>query len=180
MERYKEKARYEKWRVSYLKKHARFTRNGHDIVYMDETGFSPGTNRSHAYSIKGTRVYGDVDSAKRPRTSLIGGYLQGQLIAPVLFDGTCNTMIFNAWLKDHLLPILKRGSVIVMDNAAFHKSRETRQIIKDAGCFALFLPPYSPHLNPIEKLWANIKRAWKYEPQNTLENILVSSNYIWN
>lgn len=180
MERYKEKKRYEKWRVLYLKKHDRFMRNGHDIVYMDETGFAPGTNRSHAYGLKGARVYGDVDSAKRPRTSLIGGYRDGKLIAPVLFDGTCNTAVFNAWLKDHLLPELKRGSVIVMDNATFHKSIETRQIIKKAGCFALFLPPYSPHLNPIEKLWANIKRAWKYEPNGSLENILTSSNYIWN
>ncbi len=131
MGRYKEKRHYtlwgtsENWRRSYLKKLDRFTRKGHDIVYMDETGFAPGTNRSHGYSAVGKRIYGDVDSAKRPRTSLIGGYKDGKLIAPVLFDGTCNTLIFNAWLEDHLLPVLKPGSVIVMDNATFHKSAET-------------------------------------------------------
>ncbi len=67
-----------------------------------------------------------------------------------------------------------------MDNASFHKSQETKEIIKKAGCFVLFLTPYSLHLNPIEKLWANIKRAWKYDIRNSIENILVSSNYIWN
>lgn len=180
MARYKEKRHYEKWRVSYLKKLNRFTRGGHDIVYMDETGFAPGTSRSHAYSAKGKRVYGHVDSQTRPRTSLIGGYRDGKLIAPVLFNGNCNTETTNIWFKDHLLPELKKGSVIVMDNASFHKSQETRHIIKEAGCFVLFLPPYSPHLNPIEKLWANIKRAWKYKAEHSLENILVSSNYIWN
>ena len=99
--------------------------------------------------------------------------------------------MMNVWLEDHLLPKLKKGSVIVIhasptapqdavDNATFHKSIETRDIIKQHGCFALFLPPYSPHLNPIEKLWANIKRAWKYEQNNNLQNIFTSSNYIWN
>lgn len=180
MARYKEKRHYEKWRVSYLKKLNRFVRKGHDIVYMDETGFAPGTNRSHAYSPKGSRIYGDVDSQSRPRTSLIGGYLKGKLIAPVLFKGNCNTQAMNVWLKHHLLPELKPGSVIVMDNASFHKSQETRDILKNAGHFVLFMPPYSPHLNPIEKLWANIKQAWKYQINGSLEDILISRKYIWN
>jgi transposase len=180
MARYKEKKHYENWRISYLKKLDRFTRGGHDIVYMDETGFAPGTSRSYGYGLKGVRIYGEVDSNKRPRTSLIGGYRNGKLIAPVLFNGNCNTDTTNVWFKDHLLPVLRKGSVIVMDNASFHKSQETRDIIKDAGCFVLFLPPYSPHLNPIEKLWANIKRAWKYDLSHSLENILVSLDFIWN
>ena len=129
MGRYKEKKHYENWRVSYLKKLDRFMRGGHDIVYMDETGFAPGTSRCHGYSLKGKRIYDDVDSQSRPRTSLIGGYRNSKLIAPVLFNGNCNTATTNVWLKDHLLPELKPGSVIVMDNAAFHKSQETRDII---------------------------------------------------
>lgn len=180
MARYKEKIRYDNWRISYLKKLNRFIRNGHDIVYMDETGFAPGTSRCHGYAIKGQRLYGDVDSNKRPRTSLIGGYRDNKLIAPVVFDGTCNTLIMNAWLEHHLIPTLKPKSVIVMDNATFHKSIETREIIKQAGHYCLFLPPYSPHLNPIEKLWANIKRAWKYHPSHALNHLLTSYDYIWN
>lgn len=66
-------------------------------------------------------------------------------------------MLFNFWLANFLLPELTPGHTIVMDNAAFHKSDETRQLIQQAGCELLFLPPYSPDLNPIENVWANIK-----------------------
>ena len=116
----------------------------------------------------------------RLRLDFVFVYRNGKLIAPVLFSGNCNTCVTNIWLKDHLLPELRSGSVIVMDNAAFHKSIETRDIIKAVGCFMLFLSPYSPHLNPIEKLWANIKRAWKYETTHSLENILLSRKYLCN
>lgn len=70
----------------------------------------------------------------------------------MLFEGACNTEVFNQWLLHMLLPGLVTGSVIMMDNAAFHKSAETIEIIEDAGCIPLFLSPYSPDLNPIEKL----------------------------
>lgn len=139
---------------------------------MDETGFAPTTHRSHGWSEKGKRVYGEIHSDKRPRTSLIGGYLNRLLIAPFVFEGTCNTKVFNQWLKECLLPELNPQSVIIMDNAAFHKSQETRTLITKAECLLLFLPPYSPHLNPIEKLWANIKRAWSYHAHEPIDNII--------
>jgi len=72
MARYKEYKNYVKWTKSYLTKLERFKRGGHKIVYMDETGFAPGTSRAHGYSAKGRRIYGHVDSQTRPRTSLIG------------------------------------------------------------------------------------------------------------
>jgi len=66
--------------------------------------------------------------------------------------------LFNVWLKDFLIPELKPGQVVIMDNASFHKSQESQELIKKAGCRILFLPPYSPDLNPIEKFWANFKK----------------------
>lgn len=108
-------------------------------------------------------MYGLHQANSRPRTSLLGGYLNNQLIAPMLFDGTCNSDVFNDWLEQMLLPNLVTGTILVMDNAAFHKSMQTKQLIEQAGCELLFLPPYSPDLNPIEKLWANIKRHWRYK-----------------
>jgi len=62
------------------------------------------------------------------------------------------------WLKDFLIPELKPGQVVIMDNATFHKSEESQRLIKNAGCGILFLPPYSPDLNPIEIFWANFKK----------------------
>ena len=71
--------------------------------------------------------------------------LTGQkLTAPFLFEGTCNTNMFNAWLKQQLIPGLKPGMVVVLDNAAFHKSTTTQEIIETAQCDLLFLPLYSP------------------------------------
>lgn len=92
----------------------------------------------------------------------------------MLFNGTCDTDVFNLWLETSLLPTLKKGAVIVLDNAAFHKSLRTVELVQQAGCKLLFLPPYSPHLNPIEKLWANIKKKWSYAETFTLEQIIKS------
>ncbi len=70
---------------------------------------------------------------------------------------TCNTGLFNIWLKEVLTPQLTFGSVLILDNAGFHKSAESRKIVESAGCKLMFLPPYSPDLNPIEKYWANMR-----------------------
>lgn len=69
--------------------------------------------------------------------------------------------MFNFWLENFLLPALGSGYTIVMDNAAFHKSEQTRILIEQANCKLLFLPPYSPDFNPIEKFWANLKAKIK-------------------
>lgn len=90
------------------------------------------------------------------------------------FDGTCDTDVFNDWLASELLPNLKPKTVIVLDNATFHKSQLTIELVKMAGCQLLFLPPYSPHLNPIEKLWANIKRIWGYAEDVSLDEVIKS------
>ena len=63
------------------------------------------------------------------------------------------------WLKDFLIPELKSGQVVIMDNATFHKSEESRKLIEKAGCKILFLPPSLPDLNPIEIFWANFKKV---------------------
>ncbi|MFN5609385.1 MAG: transposase [Holosporales bacterium] len=67
------------------------------------------------------------------------------------FRGTCNTEVFNTWIEQQLLPILDDKSLVIMDNAVFHKSQKTKDLIESVGAKLLFLPPYSPDLNPIEK-----------------------------
>lgn len=80
-----------------------------------------------------------------------------RLIAPFYFKGHCDTRVFNAWLKDVLLPIIPQGKTIILDNASFHKSPRTKSLIESKGCFLKFLPTYSPDLNPIEQQWAILK-----------------------
>lgn len=92
------------------------------------------------------------------RESFIAAQREEQILAPFCYRGTCDTALFNVWVREFLLPELKPGQVVIMDNAAFHKSQETKKLIETAGCRIFFLPPYSPDLNPIEQLWANMKK----------------------
>lgn len=94
------------------------------------------------------------------------------LKAPLLFQGVCNTAIFNARLKSELAPLLNRDMVVVIDNAAFHKSQETQTIIENAGATLLFLPPYSPDLMPIEKTFGTIKRYRSFHNHLPLDDII--------
>jgi len=82
-------------------------------------------------------------------------------MSPFCYHGTMDSTLFNFWLVNFLLPEVSPGSTMVMDNATFHKSEETKQIIYSANCNIIFLPPYSPDLNPIEKFWANLKEKIK-------------------
>jgi hypothetical protein len=92
------------------------------------------------------------------RESFIDTQRKEQILAPFCYRGTCDTVLFNMWVKDFSLPELKPGEVVIMNNAAFHKSQETQKLIETAGCRFLFLPPHSPDLNPIKHVWANIKK----------------------
>lgn len=75
---------------------------------------------------------------------------QGELIAPLTFEGSCNRLVFEKWLQEKLLPELKSGQTVILDNATFHKSQKIRELIESVGCELEYLPPYSPDLNDIE------------------------------
>lgn len=74
-----------------------------------------------------------------------------------MFDGYCDSKMFEVYLEHCLIPSLSPGKIIIADNAAFHKSLRARQMIEDANCKLIFLPSYSPDLNPIEHEWFPIK-----------------------
>ena len=100
---------------------------------------------------------GEICGKRFARQSIISALFKGKLFSAMCFEGTCNTSLFNVWLKQMLIPNLTPGQVLILDNASFHKSLESEKLVEAAGCKILFLPPYSPDLNPIEKYWANMK-----------------------
>jgi len=85
--------------------------------------------------------------------------MQNKIIAPMTFEGSCDRSVFETWLKQVLIPELPTGSVLIMDNASFHKGGNIPEIVEMAGCSILYLAPYSPEDNPIEHYWPRIKNA---------------------
>lgn len=128
------------------------------IVYIDESGFAHDMPRTHGYSYKGKRCYGTHDWGAKGRTNAIGAIIGSAVVAIGLISGSVNTDVFTSWVKQILLPSLSEESVIVMDNASFHKGVEMQKMLEGAGHMLLYLPPYSPDLNPIEKKWAQAKQ----------------------
>jgi transposase len=88
---------------------------------------------------------------------MIAALCEQNLIAPFTVEGACNRTVFETWLETCLLPTLVTGQVVVMDNATFHKGGRIEQLIQNAGCQLLYLPPYSPDLNKIEQCWSWLK-----------------------
>lgn len=128
-------------------------------VYVDETGFDAPLVRQYAYAKTGQRIFGERTGKRFARTSLIAGLKTGQPVAPMEFRGYCNTDVVLAWVKNMLIPSLQPGDVVIWDNATFHKNNQLANAFQQAGIGLLFLPPYSPDLNPIEQFWATLK-AW--------------------
>ena len=147
-------------------------RRGKEFVYIDESGFEPAVSRRYAYAQKGTRVYGLTSGHRRPRTSLLAARIGTRFAAPILFEGSCDTAVFNWWLETQLCSLLNDTQVVVMDNAPFHKSPKTHELIEGTGATLLFLPPYSPDLNPIEHDFATLKRLREYNAHVTLDTII--------
>lgn len=114
--------------------------------------------REYARSHRGIQIYGATSGLRYARESFIAAKIESHILAPFCYKGTCDTSLFNTWLKDFLIPELRPGQVVIMDNASFHKSKESQRLIESVGCRILFLPPYSPDLNPIEIFWANFKK----------------------
>ena len=144
------------------------------IVYLDESGFAVDAPRTHGYSEKGKRCYGTKDWHARGRLNAIGAIVGFAFIAICLFDCYVDSDVFYAWLTEDLLPKTPPHSVIVMDNASFHKREDMIEAIEGAGHTPEFLPPYSPDLNPIEKKWAQakaIRREFRCSPGETFSYI---------
>jgi transposase len=141
--------------------------DGSNIIYVDEAGIDKEPIRQHGWSKIGQRCFGEVSGLRHSRTSMIAGYSRvfKSLIAPKSYKGTTDSEIFYDWLERDLLPQLHikttqtriQNWVIVVDNAQIHKSLKVKNLVESQGFKLLFLPPYSPDLNPIEHVWWTLK-----------------------
>ena len=128
------------------------------LVYVDECGVDQYLYREYAYAPRGQKVIAQISGKKFKRVNFAAGICQGRWVAPIEYSGTTNSALFELWFEKCLLSEVKPGSVIVLDNATFHRKSVLPGLAQRYGCNVLFLPPYSPDLNPIEKKWAWLKR----------------------
>jgi len=133
------------------------------LYFLDECGIDHRLCRTHAWAPRGERVFGDVPGSRCGRTSVISASRHGRLVCPMTFEGHCNRDVVEAYLADALLPVIPEGSLIVLDNASFHASPSTLALAAAAGCTLVFLPAYSPDLNPIEHIWSTLKGSLRRE-----------------
>lgn len=144
-------------RSTFCKKVSEYKASQRPLVFLDESGFAHDMPRTHGYASRGERCTGQHDWGAKGRTNVIGALLGSVLLTVSLFQTTVNTAVFNGWVAQDLLPQLPPQSVVIMDNATFHKSEEMQKMLEAAGHTVLYLPPYSPDLNPIEHKWAQAK-----------------------
>lgn len=134
-----------------------------DIVYGDEAGMDSRDDYSYGDSRKGERLHALKSGRRLGRINMIAAFCQGELRAPFTLEGACNRNVFELWLEICLIPTLKPGQKLVIDNATFHRGRRIEQLVQEAGCEIWYLPPYSPDLNKIERCWSWLKSRIRHQ-----------------
>ena len=127
------------------------------MVYIDECGIDNNEIPPYAYGPRGQRIPGEKKGHATERVSIISALNQGILQASLVFTGYCDRDVFEAYVEEILITTLVPGLTIILDNASFHKGGKIELLINDRGCEVMYLPAYSPDLNPIERSWFPLK-----------------------
>src|SRR5215831_16220389 len=131
--------------------------NAARLIFIDETGTNTAMTRLRGRCRKGKRLIAHVPHGHWKTTTFVAGLRCDAIIAPLVLDGPMNGEIFRAWVEQHLAPLLRPDDVVIMDNLSAHKVEGIRALIEAAGAILIYLPPYSPDLNPIEQAFAKFK-----------------------
>lgn len=127
------------------------------LVFVDETATSTAMTRACARAPRGQRVVGRVPRNRGTSTTLIAALGAQGMRAPMTIEGATSGAVFEAYVERVLTPTLVPGQVVVVDNVGAHKTERVRRLIEDARCQLVFLPAYSPDLNPIEEAFGKVK-----------------------
>jgi len=138
------------------------------LVFLDETGAKTNMIRLYGRARKGERVVDYAPHGHWNTTTLVAAITWESTIAPMVLDGPMDTLSFEAYVAQVLLPVLPTSAIVVMDNLSAHKSQTTQKLFREAGIQLRYQPPYSPDFNPIELMWAKVKNSLRSrQSQNT-------------
>lgn len=127
------------------------------VVFIDETAVKTNLTRLRGRSRRGERLTMDVPFGSWGTQTLIAGLTQDALIAPWVIKGAMDGPAFAAYIREVLVPEIAPGTVVILDNLTTHRNKDAAQALSDHGCWFLYLPPYSPDLNPIEQAYSKLK-----------------------
>ena len=139
------------------------------LVFVDETWAKTNMTRTHGRCARGQRLVAKVPHGKWTTLTFIAALRCDAVTAPLVIDGPINGDWFLAWTRQILVPTLREGDVVVLDNLGSHKGKAARRAIRAAGAHLIFLPPYSPDLNPIEQVFAKLKTLLRKADERTVE-----------
>ena len=139
------------------------------LVFIDETWASTNMARLRGRTRKGERLRAGVPYGHWKTTTFVAGLRLSGMVAPMVLDGPINRIAFQAYIEQVLVPELRPGDIVVMDNLSSHKGSAVRQAIEAVGAKLLYLPPYSPDFNPIENAFAKLKTLLRAAAERTVE-----------
>lgn len=159
----------EKRRVWIGKRQPRMRRQPGRLVFLDETSLNTKMTRLRGRARRGRRLKASVPYGKWGTQTLIAGLRHDGLSAPWVIPGAMNRSAFNVYIETQLAPTLKPGDVVILDNLSVHKSARAEAAIRARGAWMLFLPQYSPDLNPIEMAFSKLKAHLRKAAARTFE-----------
>jgi transposase len=139
------------------------------LVFIDETWTKTNMTRTHGWWPRGQRLMAKVPHGHWRTTTFLAALRHDGITAPCVIDGPINGETFFAYVEQVLLPTLRTGDIVIIDNLGSHKGNAIRGAIRSAGAHLAFLPPYSPDLNPIEQVFAKMKALLRKAEERTVE-----------
>jgi len=144
------------------------------LVFIDETWASTNMARIRGRAPRGERLRMAIPHGHWKTTTFVAGLRNSGIVAPMVLDGPINAIAFQAYVDQVLVPDLRPGDIVIMDNLGSHKGVGIRDVIEAAGASLLYLPPYSPDLNPIENAFAKLKAMLRKVAERTIEGLWCS------
>ena len=141
------------------------------LVFIDETWASTNMARQRGRAPKGERLLAAIPHGHWKTTTFVAGLRLSGMMAPMVLDGPINRDAFQAYIDQVLVPELKPGDIVIMDNLSSHKGAKVREAIETVGATLLYLPPYSPDLNPIENAFAKLKALLRKAAARTVDGL---------